>query len=267
MKWIVMGLMTGCGHGIRASADLPKAADSDSDADADTDADADADTDTDTDADADADTDTDADADTDTDVDTALPAWTRTAIVDGSAGEYGVDEAFSTSGGTTYLTWDSDTLYVATTHPDVASGGAEHWLMVYLGDGAAGATEGVLMNTQQPSLDQPASHIVRRKADGSYDDVLGYDGAGWVSTPGWLSGGPGAVAVSGETVELAIPLTGIADDTLVVHISWVFEGADFESSYAPAPSASFTDGYDPDYGAFLVFSLTSSDPPGVQAAQ
>ena len=249
--WILMGAMAGCGHGIRASADLPGPTDADADADAD--------------ADTDSDTDSDADSDTDTDADTGQAAWSRTATVDGLADEYGADEAFSTTAGTTWLTWDADTLFVATTHPDVATGGPEHWLMIYLGDGSAGTTQGVVMGTQAPVLAVAASHVVRRKADGSYDDVLGFDGASWVSTPGWLSGGPGAAAESGETVELAIPLAGIADGNLVVHVSWVFEGAGFESSYAPTPAASFTDGYDPDYGTFLSFDRRSPDPPRVQA--
>ena len=194
--------------------------------------------------------------------------WAHTATVDGSADEYGPDETFAVAGGTFHLTWDATTLYLAATHPDVATGGPQHWLLVYLGDGQRGATSGVPLNTQQPQLAVPMTHLVRYKADGSYDDLMAFTGGTeWSTTAGWLSAGPGQVAEAGQTVELAIPLAGISDDTLVVAAYWLFEGEGYESSYAALPAAAFIDGYDPDVGLALSFDRSSAAPPSAQASE
>jgi len=153
-------------------------------------------------------------------------------------------------------------------HPDVATGGPQHWLLVYLGDGQRGATSGVPLNTQQPQLAVPMTHLVRYKADGSYDDMMAFTGGTeWSTTAGWLSAGPGQVAEAGQTVELAIPLAGISDDTLVVAAYWLFEGEGYESSYAALPAAAFIDGYDPDVGLALSFDRSSADAPSAQASE
>ena len=264
-----LAMLAGCGHGIRAGVD-PGSADTgpstiDSAATDTTPTIVDSTAPTSTTPTAPTATPTAATGDTGSTGDTAAPApWSHTATIDGDPGEFGPDEAWPTPSGTVHLTWDATTLYVAATHPDVEAGGAEHWLMVYLGDGSRGTTEGVAMGSQQPSIATPVSHVVRRKADGSYDDLSAFTGADWVPTAGWLSSGPGQVAEAGTTVELAIPLAGIATDQLVVHVSWVYEGVGYESSYAPVPTSSFVDGYDPDYGAWLGFDLTSPVPPASQ---
>jgi len=195
---------------------------------------------------------------------TGAGGWSHTATVDGDVSEYSADETWATTGGSVHITWDATTLYVASSHPDAETGGELHWLMVYVGDGSTGTTEGATMNSQQPTLPVPMSHVARRKADGSYDDLLAWSGTEWASTAGWLSGGPGQVAEAGQAVELAIPLADIATEQLVVHVAWLYEGTGYESTYSGAPAASFVDGYDPDYSAVFTFDLLSADAPAVQ---
>jgi hypothetical protein len=248
-----MWFLLACGAHIEA--------DTAANADADTDADSDADVDTATEGDSDADTDTD----TDTDADSDLPApWRHAATVDGSAAEYGHDETFATSsGGTAYLTWDDTTLYVAMAHPDVLAGGPEHWALVYLGDGT-GTTVGESFHTQQPALPTPMSALIRRKADGSYDSLETWNGGGWDSAPGWL-GTDGSAVAEGTTepvLELAIPFAAFGDPAVFdLHLAWVYEGDGSESTYAPIPAGSFTDGYDPDFTRWYRFDRASATPP------
>src|SRR5688572_11126498 len=104
-----------------------------------------ADTDTDTDVDSDADADADTDADTDTDVTTG--PYRHTITVDGNVSDFTGSETFATSGGTTYLAWDDEALYVGVRHPDVGAS-AEHWVVVTIGNGGAGASSGITHGTQ-----------------------------------------------------------------------------------------------------------------------
>jgi len=231
-------------------------------ADADTDADADADVD----ADADADADTDSDTDTESTAHTGtVPPWRHTATVDGVADEYVSDETFATTAGTVWITWDATDLYVATEHPDVGGGGDLHWLVLYLGDGSgSGTTSGLPHNTQQPDLPTPFTHVVRWKADSSYDSLETWDGAAWVGTANWL-GTNGSERVENDgtnIVELRIPLAAIgAVDTLDFAMHWVYEGTGYESSYAPTPAVAFADGYDPDIASWYAFDLQGPTAP------
>ncbi len=247
--------------------------DTDADTDADTDSDTDADTDSDTDADTDSDTDADTDADTDSDTDTdtaptgdtgpAVP-WSHTITVDGALGEWLPGESFPTTAGTGYVTWDATHLYVAYDHNDVAAGGPEHWVVIYLGVGGAGSTTGILLNTQQPALPAPFAAAVRWKADDSYDALDTWNGSRWVTTANWLGTAGSASAESNQNaaVEFAIPLAALGGATSVsLYASWVYEGANFESTYSPVPSGSIADGYDPDPTTYYVFDLTSPDAP------
>ncbi len=233
--------------------------------DADTDRKGTGDTGADTDTDTDADSDTDADTAPDAGTDTAVVPWSNTGVVDGASSEYGPDETFATTGGTAWITWDRTDLYVAVQHADVGGGSDLHWLLLYLADGSgSGATSGVLHNTQQPDLPTPMSALVRWKADGSFDSLEEWSGTEWVSTPFWLGTEGSAVAEddSSGIVEMRIPLAvGGATDTLDVHMAWVYEGPGYESTYAPTPAVSFTDGYDPDFASWYRFDLKGATPP------
>ncbi|MBA2320960.1 MAG: hypothetical protein H0V89_07385 [Deltaproteobacteria bacterium] len=47
-------------------------------------------------------------------------------------------------------------------------------------------------------------------------------------------------------------------------MSWLYEGANFESTYAGVPATAFVDGYDPDVLDFLTIDLASADSPVAQ---
>lgn len=195
------------------------------------------------------------------------PAWFNGIHLNGALGDWSADELFpTTSGGNTLggVTWDRDRLYVTFQHPDVATGGPEHWEVVTIGTGAGSASVPPL-NTQQPGLPFAASLQLRRKADGSYDDLQQWDGARWVSTPNVLTTMPYAAAAElGDVVEIALPRSLLGTSRIQVALYEVYEGAGFESTYGGVPDTAFVDGYDPDVVEALTLDLSSPDPAGVQ---
>lgn len=201
--------------------------------------------------------------------DTAPPPWRHTIVIDGDPSDFLPEETFATSSGTVGLTWDDTHLYIGVNHPDVSGGGPEHWVLVYLGDGATGTTSGVQFNTQQPALPTPFTHLLRWKADGSWSSWMTWDGGTWQDTPSWL-GTAGSSYAEDEglgTVEFAVPLAAFGGaGSIAVHLGWVYEGSGYESSYAPVPADSFVDGYDPDYTAWYAFDPAASDPPATIAS-
>ncbi|HHO51913.1 MAG TPA: hypothetical protein ENK18_13795, partial [Deltaproteobacteria bacterium] len=190
-----------------------------------------------------------------------------TAGVDGDLSDWPPEALFVTSSGTqTGLAWDATSIYVAVQHPDVALGGPDHWVLIYLGDGVGGTTTGVMHNTQEPTLPFGATHLVRWKADDSYNSLETYDGGTgqWVSTASWLGTVGSAVQESdlNEVVEFGLPRGALGlTDTVQIHVDLIYEGAGSESSYAVTPSDSFVEGYDPDYGRYWQFDLASPDAP------
>ncbi|MEQ1506305.1 MAG: hypothetical protein ABMB14_29000 [Myxococcota bacterium] len=277
MRWFALIGLAGCagltpGPTDSSSGPPKDFVDSDTDADADADADGDVDTDADADSDTDADTDADADSDTDTDADTdptTTGPYRHTIVVDGDLSDFTADESFPTTGGTTYVSWDATNLYVGVRHGDIGAS-PEHWVVVTLGDGLPGARVGIAHGTQEPALAFDATHAVRWKADDSYDSLLAWNGAAWVETPSWLgtSGSAKASNLGADTSEVAIPFAALGvTGPFLVHVNLVYEGAGFESSYAPTPASSFVDGYDPDYGAWFAFDLGSDVPPNGYTAR
>ncbi|MCA9490855.1 MAG: hypothetical protein KC621_13090 [Myxococcales bacterium] len=195
------------------------------------------------------------------------PAWSHRVAIDGSLQEWGTDELFATtSGGNTAggVTWDADTVYFAFFHPDVASGGPEHWEVIYIGTTDPGSTTGVILNTQLPGLPFAASLALRRKADGSYDDIQEWNGQTWVGTPNLLGTLGSSAAESGQGLEIAIPRGLIGSSRIQVVMAQVFEGNGFESTYGGVPDDSFVDGYDPNYATSLTLDLSSPDPSAIQ---
>jgi hypothetical protein len=187
--------------------------------------------------------------------------WRHTITVDGDLGDWFDAERFETSQGdgtSTYVTWDDDTLFVGIQHPDVSTGGPSHWMVVTLGNGEGGATVGTTLNTQTPGLPFGASTILRVNGDGSYSDILTWNGSEWV-----VQGAPThARDVAAGTAEISVPLADAGlGDHIELHVNWVFEGDGFESSYAATPEGSFDAGYDPDYGQYFAFDRSSSAAP------
>ncbi|MFM2162993.1 MAG: hypothetical protein RLZZ383_2505 [Pseudomonadota bacterium] len=173
------------------------------------------------------------------------PAWSHTIIVDGSLSDWFPTESVLTSaGGSTALrvTWDATALYLATTQPDVLTGGPNHWFVVYLGDDAVGATSGLLLNTQQPAFQRPMRYALRRKADGSYDSLHDATSGTWdAGVEGWLSTAGAAAVEAGDTLEIALPWSAFTlPERFTLIAMWVYEGAGFESTYAVSPHDAVT---------------------------
>lgn len=190
--------------------------------------------------------------------------WRFTVAVDGDLADW--DDAttrFDTSSvGGTRVAWDATFLYLGLDHPDLATGGPEHWSIVYLSTALPGTTEGLLHRTQAPALPFEASVAVRRKADGSYDSLEVFDGQQWVSQPQWLGTEGSAVAAVDDRLELALPLDLLQGATRFELVAYhLYEGAYFESSYGVAPADSFVEGYDPDPATAFAFDLEAPEAP------
>jgi hypothetical protein len=162
------------------------------------------------------------------------------------------------------ITWTEDDVYAGLTHPDIATGTALHWLVITVGTGAGGDRTGAGFRTQQPGLPFGASTIIRWKADDSYTDALIWDGSSWVVEPGWiLTRGAIAERNDRQTFELRVPRAALGlGDTLDIAMYMVFEGAGFETTFAPIPAGAFADGvYDPDVARWYRFNLAAPEPP------
>ncbi len=194
------------------------------------------------------------------------PIWSRTVTVDGSLAEWTGDELFPTTSqvGAAGVTWDATSLFLGFDHPDVATGGPQHWQLALIGTGRPGSVVGPTLGTQTPGLPFEAEIVVRRKADGSYDDLLVWNrtNSQWDFFPGLAASGIVA-AESGTQLELSIPRSLVGAMNEVVLLS-LYEGAGFESTYAGVPATAFADGYDPEVVDALVVDLWSPDSPVAQ---
>jgi hypothetical protein len=189
--------------------------------------------------------------------------WQLTPTIDGSIAEWPEEARFTTSASTfAYVGWDDTFLYLATTHPDVGSGGPQHWALAYVGSGAGGTTTGVVHNTQGPTLPFQASFLIRSKLDDSYSSLQSYSGGSWTTSSPLFGVGGAVRAESGTTVEMAVPLATLGvTDQLDLVMTLLYEGTGFESTYSATPSTTLSDGaYDPNYTKYWSFDLTSSSP-------
>jgi hypothetical protein len=201
------------------------------------------------------------------------PPWSAALTVDG-AWDCPADAELLTTASAALpsaracVTWTSTDLFIAMRHPDVANGGASHFLVAYLGDGT-GTQTGLRYNTQQPGLPLPVSHHLRWKPDGSYDSLLRWDGAAWVEVAAPYLAGPSADVAErdGEqVVEWRVPRADLALGRRVdLALGWIFEGAGFESTYAALPADALVDGYDRDWATMFSFDLDSPLPPAQYA--
>ena len=190
--------------------------------------------------------------------------WSHTLTLDGRADDRVIEELLPTDDGETWATWDREFVYVGVRHPDVATGGPNHWVLVTFSDDGIGAPQGPLLGTQQPGLACPAQHVLRWKADNSYTDLVVWDGTDWVPSPKF----PGTLGPwvaernDQQTVELRFPRDLLPRGArLDLHVSWVYEAPQAETSFAPSPDRSFPSGsYDPDYGACWRFDLRGGTP-------
>jgi len=140
---------------------------------------------------------------------------------------------------------------------DIELGGPSHWFVAYFATGGTGTTTGILINSQQPSLPFDATHALLYRMDGGSTQVMEFNGSSWVSSSLTAS-----TAEMGDFFEAEILLNSIGSPTSVEFASYaLFEGAGFETSYAPVPSDAFTSGsYDPDLASSITLMASSVAP-------
>jgi cysteine-rich repeat protein len=128
----------------------------------------------------------------------------HTIVIDG-VNDFAPGEAFdtSTTGNQAFITYDDDNLYVGITNPSIVNQYPDQWLLIYLG-GSPGSTTGYTYNTQTADLPFSAGYHFRWKADGTFQELVSFDGASWSSLL-WN----GAVIQSMSYVELSIPWTDV----------------------------------------------------------
>ncbi len=128
-------------------------------------------------------------------LDTDLGAWSHTINVDGDPVDWLPDEAVpSASSSEAWFTWDDTDLFIGVRHPDIGSGGPLHWVVITLGAGPGGGTEGLILGTQLPALDYRASHILQWKADNSYSRLGTWTSGASAVDPDWQATTGGALA-------------------------------------------------------------------------
>jgi hypothetical protein len=199
-----------------------------------------------------------------TDVPSAVgAAWAATLDVDGDPGDWSSDvrlETTSGSGTGAVVTWDADNVYLGFDNPDVASGGASHFGVVYLGDGDAdGDPTGRGFHTQQPGLPFASDRRIVVRADGGYDSFDVFSGGAWASTS---LADAGVTEAEGTVLELAVPRALLGGDRMELAVVWLYEGAGFETSFHGVPAEAFAGGtYDPDVSAWLSFELNRPTAP------
>jgi hypothetical protein len=159
------------------------------------------------------------------------------------------------------VTWTSTDVYLGLSHPDVAAGGALHfaWAYLWLGDPSS-TTEGVLYNTQQFTLPGPMSHHLRVKGDGSYASMMAWDGTAWADDAEFFAN-VGDLR-EGTDLEIRIPRLALGAGTeLRLLAGWLYEGDNFESTYALSPPNTGDEGYDPEPATYFVVDLSQADSP------
>jgi len=187
----------------------------------------------------------------------ARPPYAHAIVIDGAI-DFDGREMFDTTSGDSWglVAWDADNLYLGFYGPKVASGSANDWVVYYL-SGTPGSTTGRAYGTQQPALPFESRYLIHWRADGGETAGFRNDGAGWTSAPFTL-----AAAQDAEYLELSVPRVEVGSPgPLELHMSVVHDLAPGEVTVAGVPLTSFVDGFDPDYGAALVFDLSGPDPP------
>ncbi len=195
----------------------------------------------------------------------------HTITIDGT-NDFAADETFSTTstGYTTYITWDQNNLYIGYDGVDINAGinPQYKWILIYFDTdpqqtptSGTGTTVGQLYNTQQPNLPFSANFHLRWKGDNTYTNMGKWTGSSW----DYGSGGgywTGSLVRSDTYLEISIPLSDLGNPSQVyICTNMINEESGFEWTYAGNPSDMFTDGYDPDYLHYYGFNLTSGISP------
>jgi hypothetical protein len=191
-----------------------------------------------------------------------LLVYSHTIAIDGVNDFKAAYEAFvaTSTGYTGYISWDNTYLYLGMDGINSNDCDPDHFLTIYIG-GSPGTSVGLLYTDQQPSLPFSSRYHFRWNGIGSYTNMQIYAGDSWTD---------GAWDFTGDVcsdycnyVELRISLADIGNPGKVkVHMCMVGERPGYTHwTYAGVPETSFTDGFDPDYSAYLEFDLTSGAAP------
>jgi uncharacterized repeat protein (TIGR02543 family) len=195
-----------------------------------------------------------------------VPAYSHTVTIDGTNDFSATDETFATTTSlpdayTAYFSWDDTYFYFGLDGTDVGSGDDADHLLLYLGATGNTIPVGRQYGAQQPDLPFGATCHAEWGANGTTLNAYENDGVGWTAAS-W-SPDAGDIARSGTFVEGRIAITNLGlvlPATLSVHMSMI-NTADGEWTWAGVPSTSFSDGSDPDYGAYYQFYLSGPTPP------
>jgi hypothetical protein len=192
--------------------------------------------------------------------DAAAP-YAHTITIDG-VNDFTAAETFATTtaGFAFYLAWDATYIYLGASGSDVqTTASASKWWTVYLaGNGATGSSTGVTYNTQTPALSFPAAWHLRWKTTNDYTSAKGYVGGAWTDANlafvGDVYRGSG-----NDFVELRIARSVLGSpNTLRIVSAFLNEAGGSESTFAGAPSTTFTDGYNRAYTKAYQFDLGAS---------
>lgn len=200
------------------------------------------------------------DAGTDAAVD-AGPGYAHTIAIDG-VNDFTAAETFATStpGYTFYVAWDATYVYFGASGNDVqTSAAATKWWTVYLASSSTGGSaSGVTYRTQQPALPFPAQWHLRWKTTNDFTGALDWSGSAWAD-PSLSFTGNVFRGAGNDFVEMRVARAAIGNPSLLrVTSAFLNEAQGGEATYAGAPSATFTDGYDRDYAKALAFTLAQS---------
>ncbi|MFX1374240.1 MAG: hypothetical protein ACFFA0_00370 [Promethearchaeota archaeon] len=183
--------------------------------------------------------------------------YSHTINIDG-VNDFNINENFTTSALNYYgyIAWDQDFIYFGMQGVDIDSSSSNFWVLIYIGNGGTGTTNGITYNNQDPILPFSATHHVRWRADNSYTNAMEWTGS-WTDASWDFTGD---VYQSGQFLEIRIPIADLGSPSEVsVHMSIVNEPGDW--TYAGVPSTSFSNGNDPDYTQYFHFDLDGTEVP------
>lgn len=194
------------------------------------------------------------------DADTTTDAGPTGHVIDGT-NDFAAGETFTTTSAnyTAYVSWDAKSVYFGMTGDDIGLPASEKkWVLVYLGTGTGGTTQGIDYNdsgnaaSQSPTLPFSALYHVRLKTDLSYVNGQTWSGSAWTNATGLVPD----CEMKAHFVECRVARSALGSPTkLDTHISMVKEVPAAEWTYAGVPSTSFTDGKDPNYTKYFEFNL------------
>ncbi|MBS0619216.1 MAG: Ig-like domain-containing protein, partial [Spirochaetes bacterium] len=183
----------------------------------------------------------------------------RTEAIDG-INNFVAGETFSTStsGYTTYLTWDAQHLYIGYSGADVAANATNKSLLVYFGSGV-GATTGIAYGTQTQSFPTNfwGKYHLRWRTDNGLTGTQTYMSPWSGSTPLPAT----EYKQSGNYVEFRIGWSAIGSPaTLKIYANMITDSGG-ESTYGMCPLDGFTDGFNAQPAKYLTCNWTDGNLP------